>query len=251
MMRIILVWMVLVFAGSGLLAQDWVLRYDKPAKVWMNEALPVGNGYMGAMFFGGPVTDEVQISEESFWAGGSGANKNYRGGNKRESWKHLEAIRELLKQGEKAKAAELAERYLVGETTPTAAGDQFGDFGGNQTFGSFMVTVDTPDTLFGNYQRTLDLKKALGRVEYMMGGIRFDNTYFASYPARMVVMKYTNDAGEGRDYVVRFRTPHSHSFKAVGKDLLEIRGKLASNGLPFESKVLVKTDGKPGMKNGV
>ena len=94
MMRIILVWMVLVFAGSGLLAQDWVLRYDKPAKVWMNEALPVGNGYMGAMFFGGPVTDEVQISEESFWAGGSGANKNYRGGNKRESWKHLEAIRD-------------------------------------------------------------------------------------------------------------------------------------------------------------
>ena len=65
--RIILVWIVLLFAGSGLVGQDLVLRYDKPAKIWMNEALPVGNGYMGAMFFGGSVTDEVQISEEGFW----------------------------------------------------------------------------------------------------------------------------------------------------------------------------------------
>ena len=249
--RIILVWIVLLFAGSGLVGQDLVLRYDKPAKIWMNEALPVGNGYMGAMFFGGSVTDEVQISEEGFWAGGPGANKNYRGGNKRESWKYLETIRELLKQGDKAKAAELAERYMVGETTPTVAGDQFGDFGGNQTFGSFLVTVDMPDTLFGNYQRTLDLKNALGQVKYMMGGIQFDNTYFASYPARLVVMKYTNDAEEGLNYVVRFRTPHPYSLKVVGKDVLEIRGKLASNGLPFEGKVLIKTDGKPGMKNGV
>lgn len=246
----VLVWAVLSFPVPGLVAQELVLRYDKPAGTWMNEALPVGNGYMGAMFFGGPVTDEVQISEESFWAGGSGANKNYKGGNKRESWKHLKTIRELLKQGKKSEAAKLAERYLVGETVKTAAGDQFGDFGGNQTFGSFTVTVDTPDTLFGNYRRTLDLRNALGRVEYMMGGVRFDNTYFASYPARLVVMRYTNDAEKGRDYIVGFRTPHPHSLKAIGKDLLEITGNLASNGLPFESKILVKTDGKPGMKNG-
>ncbi|WP_251622176.1 glycoside hydrolase family 95 protein [Odoribacter lunatus] len=245
-------WIVyfLLLSSFSAVAQDWVLEYDKPARNWMNEALPIGNGYMGAMFFGGPVTDEVQVSEESFWAGGVGANKKYRGGNRRESWRYLDTIRELLKQGEKAKAAELAERYFIGETTPTAAGDQFGDFGGNQTFGSLFVTVETSDTLYGNYRRMLDLSKAEGRVRYIMGGIRFENTYFASYPARLLVMKYTNDAPKGKDYAVEFRTPHLHSVKAVGKDLLEIKGTLASNGLPFEGKILVKTDGKPAIKDG-
>lgn len=245
-----LILMILLFAGQVVPAQDLVLRYDKPAVSWMNEALPIGNGYMGAMFFGGPVRDEVQISEEGFWAGGPRAGKNYRGGNKKESWKHLEEVRALLKKGDKRKAAEIAEQYFVGETTPTAAGDQFGDFGGSQTFGSVTVQVEVADTVFGNYQRSLRLENATGIVEYMMGGVGYRNTYFASYPARLVVMKYTNEAAEGRDYKIDFQTPHPSSLKLIGNDLLEIRGNLASNGLPFEGKILVKTDGKPVMKKG-
>ena len=54
----------------------------------------------------------------------------------------MKEVRELLQSGEKEKAAELAGRYFVGEITPTEAGDQFGDFGGNQPFGSLCVTVD-------------------------------------------------------------------------------------------------------------
>lgn len=248
--RILFVWIILLLSVSGLAAQGFVLKYDKPAKVWMNEALPIGNGYMGAMFFGGTVTDEVQISEESFWAGGPRAGKHYKRGNKIEGWKHLDEVRALLKKGDKAGAAALAERYFIGEITPTAAKDQFGDFGGNQTFGSVMVTVDATDTVYGNYRRSLDLENALGQVEYMMGGVGFRNTYFASYPARMVLMKYENEAPKGRDYVISFQTPHTVSFKLAGKDVLAIKGKLASNGLPFEGKILVKTDGKPVMKDG-
>lgn len=249
--QIWIIGLILCCWGSGVPAQELALRYTVPAKSWMNEALPVGNGYMGAMFFGGPVKDEVQISAEDFWAGGPGANKNYRGGNKTGSHKHLEEIRELLKKGDKAKAAEIADQYLVGETYPTAAGDQFGDFGGNQTFGSVFVTVDMADTVYGNYERSLNLKEALGKVEYMMGGVRFRNEYFASYPARLVVMRYSNDASGGRDYVIGFESPHpAVSFKNTGKNLLEIKGKLASNGLPFEGEILVKTDGKTALKNG-
>lgn len=248
----VLTGIVCMLAGHILPAQDQpVLWYNTPAKDWMNEALPVGNGYVGAMFFGGPVTDEVQISEEGFWAGGPGANKQYNGGNKKGSWRYLEEIRSLLKSGNKADAAVLAERYMIGETVATAAGDQFGDFGGNQTFGSVLVTVEAPDTVYGNYYRGLHLAEAVGKVKYMMGGVRFENEYFASYPDRLLVMKYTNEDREGQNYRIRFKSPHiGTSVKPAGKDLLVIRGKLASNQLPFEGKLLVKTDGKISIKDG-
>lgn len=233
-------------------AQSLRLWYETPATDWMNEALPVGNGYMGAMFFGGPVTDEVQISEEGFWAGGPGANKDYRGGNKKESWKHLEKIRELLKEGRKAEAAEIAEQFFIGEIKPTKAGDQFGDFGGSQTFGSVFVTVEGADSVYKNYQRSLLLEEALGLVEYEREGCSFRNEYFASYPSRLLVIRYVNDALQGRNYEICFRTPHvGTSFRLAKSDLLEIKGKLVSNGLPFEGKILIKTDGQSGMKEGV
>lgn len=233
------------------LAQDLTLWYDSPARNWMNEALPIGNGYMGAMFYGGPIEDEVQISEESFWAGGPRANGNYRGGNKTASWKYLAEIRDLLKKGEKKKAAEIAGKYLVGETTPTAAGDQFGDFGGNQSFGSLLVRLETTDSVYTDYRRCLDLEKALGKVTFRLVGHRFQNEYFASYPARLLVMRYTNDAPEGMEYSIDFVSPHSDcQWKLSGKNKMVIRGKLASNRLPFEGNVLVKTDGKMEMKAG-
>lgn len=244
---------VFVFlVGMGQIkAQELSLWYERPASDWMNEALPVGNGYMGAMFYGGPVRDEIQMAEESFWAGGPGANGKYRGGNKEGSWKYLKEVRALLLKGEKEKAAELARRYFVGEIVPTKAGDQFGDFGGNQPFGSLWVTVETPDTVWGNYRRSLDLQKAMGKVEYCMDGTHFRNFYFASYPSRLFVFKYTNDAPEGKNYRVDFETPHTGTKITVRKDLWIIRGKLASNGLPFEGQIKVKTDGKILFRKGI
>ena len=102
--------------------KEYTLWYNTPAKSWMNEALPIGNGYMGAMFFGGVPTDEIQISEEGIWAGGPGSNPQYNGGNKKESWKQLARIRSLLTQGRTAEAGRLANTYLVGEISPAAGG---------------------------------------------------------------------------------------------------------------------------------
>lgn len=236
---------------TGTKARDLRLWYERPAREWMNEALPIGNGYMGAMWFGGPVREEIQMAEESFWAGGPGASENYRGGNKKGSWKYLQEVRDLLQAGKKEKAAELAGRYFVGEITSTKAGDQFGDFGGNQPFGSLWVTVETPDTLWKDYRRSLDLERAQGEVEYKMGGTHFRNIYFASYPARMFVFKYTNNAPGGKDYRVEFETPHTETKIRVRKDLWIIQGKLASNGLPFEGRIKVKTDGKICYQKGI
>ncbi|MFR2509754.1 glycoside hydrolase N-terminal domain-containing protein, partial [Odoribacter laneus] len=95
-MKRIFSFFVILLLFAEVKAQGLTLWYERPALDWMNEALPVGNGYMGAMWFGGPVRDEIQLAEESFWAGGPGASKSYKGGNKEGSWKYLKEVRELL-----------------------------------------------------------------------------------------------------------------------------------------------------------
>lgn len=226
-------------------AQGLELWYDHPAKSWMNEALPIGNGYMGAMFFGGTNRDRIQISEEGFWEGGPGENAGYNGGNKREGWKHLAEIRSLLANGEKEKAGQLAERYMTGEIRNTPGEPEFGDYGALQPFGTVLVSVENRDSAVTDYRRSLNLEQALGTVSYQQGGTRYRNEFFASYPARLLVFRYSNDAAAGKDYTVAFESPHRDmTVKAEGNNRLKIKGRLIVNRLPFEGEILVKTDGR-------
>src|SRR5690606_41003283 len=91
------------------------LWYDKPAKDWMTEALPIGNGYMGVMFFGGVEQEQLQFTEGSLWSGGPNASSTYNFGNKPGSWKHLQDVRTLIKEGDLTKADQLVSKYFAGE----------------------------------------------------------------------------------------------------------------------------------------
>jgi hypothetical protein len=95
--------------GEGLINlsdKNLTLWYDQPAKDWMTEALPIGNGYMGAMFFGGIEKEQIQFTEGSLWSGGPGAHEDYNFGNREGAWKHLEEVRTLLSES-KFKEAQL------------------------------------------------------------------------------------------------------------------------------------------------
>ena len=75
--------------------------YNKPAKVWESEALPIGNGYMGAMIFGDVYRDIIQVNEHSLWSGGPGENPDYNGGHLRtptENKANLQKVRKALQQ---------------------------------------------------------------------------------------------------------------------------------------------------------
>lgn len=249
-MRKTLLLCISLLSAQWLNAQQLTLWYNTPAKDWMNEALPIGNGYIGAMLYGGPVTDEIQISEESFWAGGPRAGKQYNYGNKKEAWKHLAEIRALLQEGKTVEAGKLANTHLTGEIHETAGGPQFGDYGALQPFGSLLVKVDKTDTLYTAYRRSLDIEKAEGKVTYTMGNTHFENTYFASYPTRLLIGKYTNNAATGEKYTIDFKSPHPCQIKQEKKGTITITGKIRSNKLPFEAKILIKTDGKGTLKDG-
>lgn len=228
------------------------LIYDAPARDWMTEALPIGNGYMGAMFYGTMMADTIQFTEESLWKGGPlTGSKTNDGGNKVGAWKYLAPVRALLDSGQTDRAYALANEQLTGrvdrnKTVP--GGPEFGDFGAQQTFGEIVVrtlpgAVDR--SAYTDYKRELDITEAMGRVSYSQGGIDYRTEYWASYPKRVVVAKYSNTARGGIGYEVTLTTPHKDiSIRRTASGKLVLSGRLVENKLGFEAVVTVRTDGK-------
>lgn len=228
------------------------LTYDTPATDWMREALPIGNGYMGAMFYGTMMADTIQFTEESLWEGGSvTGTKAYDGGNKSGAWKYLAPVRALLDSGFVSEAYALANEQLTGRidfSKRVPGGPEFGDYGAQQNFGEVIVrtlpgAVDR--SAYTDYKRELDIAHAVGTVTYSQGGIDYLTEYFASYPKRVIVAKYSNTAVNGVGYEVTLTTPHKDiTMRRVGNDRLVLSGRLAGNKLGFEAVVTVRTDGK-------
>src|SRR5690606_13432664 len=149
---------------SILRAQDDLrLWYNEPAIDWMKEALPLGNGYMGVMFFGGVAQEQLQFSEGSLWSGGPSASSTYNFGNKPDSWKHLEEVRTLIKEGKLTEADQLAGKYFAGEYPKKTDGSaDFGEFGAQQTMGDLFISVvsKSQNNQVKHYKRILDIATA-------------------------------------------------------------------------------------------
>ena len=120
------------------------LWYAEPAKEWMTEALPLGNSYIGAMFFGGISEEQIQFSEGSLWAGGPGSNPSYNFGIKKNAHENLDEIRDLLDQYKYDEANKLAEKVLIGEIDKknNNYNSSFGDYGAQQTMGDLYIKVN-------------------------------------------------------------------------------------------------------------
>lgn len=244
--------MAAVTVASAGAAAPLKLTYDKPARDWMTEALPIGNGYMGAMFYGTPMADTVQFTEESLWEGGpvTGSKAN-DGGNKAGAWKYLAPVRALLDSGKVAEAYALANKELTGRidrSEVVSGGPEFGDYGAQQTFGDIIVRTlpgAADRSAYTDYKRELDIADAVGAVSYSQGGVDYRTEYWASYPKRVVAARYSNTARGGMGYEVLLTTPHKEvKFRKVGDNTIVLDGCLAGNKLGFEAAVTVRTDGR-------
>ncbi len=219
------------------------LHYDAPATDWMTQALPIGNGYMGAMFFGGHDEEHIQFSEGSLWAGGPGAHPDYNFGNREGAAEHLEAVRTLLKAGKRDEAHALANRELTGVIhKKEGSALDFGDYGAQQTMGDLYVSVAQEGPVTG-YKRALDIEQALGQVHYTAGGVRHTRTFLGSYPHRAMAYHFENNAPDGTAYTLRIETPHAVDSLTADTTGIRLRGHVADNGLAFETRLLVQTDG--------
>ncbi len=222
---------------------DLKLWHGQPAEDWMQEALPIGNAYLAAMTFGGVPQERIQFNEESLWAGGKGEWAEYNGGNRENAHRHLPEIRRLLREGKFDEAHALANKELTGIIKANKGNSVWEGYGAYQSFGDLLVEVGHRGEV-KNYRRELNISKALSTVSYTSGAVKHQRTYFASYPKRVLVFRFENDATNGTDYVIRQTSLHKQiSFSREG-DQLVMRGALENNGMGFESRVLVQTDGE-------
>ena len=151
------------------------LWYRQPAEDW-NSALPLGNGKLGAMVFGRPLRERIQLNEDSVWSG------SFRDRVNPEARKQLPEIRRLMDQGKIGKAENLAKLALAG--TPEFERVY-------QTLGDLYLEVEGPSPHVEDYCRQLDLEQALSTVTYTCGGKRFRREVYLSAPHNVMVIRLT------------------------------------------------------------
>ena len=218
------------------------LWYEQPAEDWMQEALPIGNGYLGAMFFGGIEEERIQFNEETLWSGGKGEWEEYNSGNRPGAHKYLPQVRSLLQEGKYEEAHALANKELTGVIKANEGNGQWIGFGAYQSFGELYIRSGHTDSVV-NYKRQLNISKGLGKVSYEAEGIKHQRTYFASYPKRILAFRFENDAADGVSYEIELRTLHQQkAIRLVGNELV-MRGTLQNNGMTFESRMKIDAHG--------
>jgi alpha-L-fucosidase 2 len=175
---IIMVALCLVTACEKETLPPLKLWYNQPAEEW-TDALPVGNGRLGAMVFGKTTTEQIQLNEESLWAGSPINNNNPA------AREHLPEIRQLLLEGKINRAMELSNRYLLG--TPPRIRSY-------QTLGDLYIDFGDASPV-EQYRRELDLRTGIARTAYQQQGVKYIRDVFVSAPDNVLVMQIRAEGG--------------------------------------------------------
>jgi alpha-L-fucosidase 2 len=180
-----------------------VLWYRTPAANW-NEALPVGNGRLGAMVFGGVADDRLQLNDDSVWAGEKLDRVNPRAAAS------LPEIRKLLFEGKPAEAEAIADKTMI--SVPRRMPPY-------QTLGDLAVRFTIP----GNpveYRRELNLDDAIARVKFRVGETNYLREIFASAIDHVIVVRLTADRGASVGFTASMSRERDASSRAEGADLV-------------------------------
>ena len=185
---------------------DLKLWYDAPARQW-TDALPLGNGRLGAMVFGTPAQERIQINEETIWGGGPHNNVNYAAKD------GLDQIRQALWEGRRSDAQALCDQYI---SSKSAHGMPY------QTAGSLMLDFNGI-TDFTDYYRELDIDRAVAMTRFKANGVEYTRECFVSFPDQVIVMRLTASAKGALTFKASYNLPYredriiSRSAQVTGK----------------------------------
>ncbi len=187
------------------------LWYQQPAASWY-EALPVGNGRLGAMVFGRTDIERIQLNDESLWAGSKIDDNNPR------ATAHLKEIQQLLIEGENEKATQLANENLLSVPLRLRSyqtlGDLYLDFGSQR---GIKIT---------DYKRSLDLMTGISTTEYDADGVHYKREIFASAPNNCIVMKLTADKPQAITCKLFLTRERDASVTAIAHNKLLMQGQI-------------------------
>ena len=209
------------------------LWYDKPANIWL-EALPIGNGSLGGMIFGGTKTAQIQLNEDTFWSGGPHNN------NSNSSKNYLERVRELIFKGQETDA----EKIINNEFVKGPHGMKY------LSLGSLYINHNQIDgSKIRNYKRELDLKTALSTVTFEHDGVNYKRTAFASIPDKVIIIKL--EADKRSNFTITHGSPFFTTYSgSQGGNVAKIQG-VDHEGIKSQlaAELLYKVIDTDGMAN--
>ncbi len=190
------------------------LWYKQPAKEW-TEALPVGNGRLGAMAFGQTGTERVQLNEESLWAGSPCNNNNP------EALGNLKKVQELILGNSLKDAVALAEKTMIGTPPRVRSYQTLGD-----------LYIEFGEREINNYTRELDLETGICRVSYTVGEIKYTEEVLASAPDNLIAVHLTASEKKALNLKISLAREQGASTTASG-NMLFMSGQVKDEDDPL------------------
>ena len=186
--------------------KEYKLWYNAPATVW-EEALPIGNGRIGAMVYGNPLQEVYQLNEESIWSGYPQDWNNPKAANA------LPQVREAVDRGDYAKASELWKANAQGPYTARYL-----------PMANLMLDQLTRGEA-RNLYRELNISNALSTVTYEADGVKYRRTSFISYPDQVMVIKISADRPQAVSLHIRLNSLLRYTVQTKGEKTLILNGK--------------------------
>ncbi len=220
-------------------SQSLKLWYNKPAVKW-TEALPIGNGRIGAMVFGGQAQDRIQFNEETLW---TGEPRNY---NREGAYHYLDSIRQLLFDGKQKEADALAEKEFMG--LKSTDGQYQADY---QPFGDVWLKLKDSIHVV-NYKRELDISNAVAATSYSINGTDYKREYFVSQPQQVMVVHLSASKKGSISFETSLSSPHTGAaIRKINDSTIALSVKVKNGVLRGESYLMVKTlHGKCAVEDG-
>ncbi len=212
-------------------AQEYKLWYDKPAQVW-TEALPLGNGRLGVMLYGNPAAEQMQLNEETIWAGRPNNNANP------EALEWIPKIRQMVLEGKYLEAQNAATAHVKASTN---SGMPY------QSFGDLRVTFPG-HSRYDHYYRELSLDSARAVVRYRVDGVNYQRETFVSLTDQVIITRITADQPAKVTFNATLTSPHQDVFIASDGDDITLQGvsslhEKLKGKVEFQGRVTAKTKG--------
>jgi alpha-L-fucosidase 2 len=234
-MKTILLWIISLASIINVSAQNEALLklwYTSPAKQWV-EALPVGNGRLGAMVYGDPFKEVIQLNENTVWAGSPYRNDNP---DAREA---LPEVRKLIFDGKYKAAQDLVNQKFISKISQGMP---------YQTVGNLNLSFPGHEN-YSDYYRELDIEKAVVSSRYNLNGVNFKTSVFSSFLDQVIIVRISADKPGSVNFSATMDRPSKVNVSTSGNNEIILSGKtndfekVKGNVLQFEAKVKILTAG--------
>ncbi len=205
---------------------DCVLWYDKPANAW-TDALPVGNGRLGAMVFGGVERERIQLNEDTLWDGGP------RDTNNPKALEALPIVQKLLFEDKNEEATKIAGETMLGVPHRIKSYQSLGD-----------IVFEFPENGdVSEYRRELNLDTGITKTTYRRGQVNLSREVFASAVDQLIAIRIDCDPSENITLDVTMTREQDATVTAISDNTLRLSGQCGDDGMRFSAYLQIQVDG--------